>query len=441
VKKGFVALLLVLAVVVLISPAIVGHLAERSMDESLDWAASERQELVVTSQGFDRGWFSSEGQHRVEVGDGELQEILLALASSENAGALPAVIIDTHLDHGLIPLASMTRDQGTLMPGLGSAISTVSVELADGEVVQLPGTIYSNVGLTGELRSKFVLEEGNHNFAGAGAKWGKTTVEVTTDPANSRFSFDGDISSLAMAAEGDFVSINEVTFAGDQRKSRFGFPVGDAEFALLSISVEERSGVTTSFGPLSIKTTSQVDGDRVTGKTTIDLENTPFGELGTGGLAADISIIEADATAIGAITDALDDMRGGGSQDDFMFVVQNDLQRLLAEGFELRFDRLDFSLPQGTLTSKLVLVVDESDPDTFTWTSALLALDATFELSMPTELVDLFTAMDPQMHAAIAGGFIRKNGEVYEMEAAFKNGLLTVNGAPMPIPIPGLQSQ
>jgi hypothetical protein len=36
-------------------------------------------------------------------------------------------------------------------------------------------------------------------------------------------------------------------------------------------------------------------------------------------------------------------------------------------------------------------------------------------------------------------GFLRRKGDAYEMEASFKKGLLTVNGAPMPLPIPGLQ--
>ena len=35
---------------------------------------------------------------------------------------------------------------------------------------------------------------------------------------------------------------------------------------------------------------------------------------------------------------------------------------------------------------------------------------------------------------AIGMGFLRRNQDVYEMEAAFKDGLLTINGAPMPVP-------
>ena len=437
-KKGFVALLIVLAIIVLVSPGIVGRLAEKSMDENIDWAATESQEVVVTSQGFDRGWFSSAGQHRVELREGELQSMFLALAGSEDVRDLPALIIDTRLDHGLIPLASMSRDKGTLMPGLGSAVSTVSVEFTDGEIIKLPGTIYSNVGLTGELRSRFELDAGYHDFDGASAVWGDTTIEVTTDPASGDVWFDGSIDSIALAAEGNHADASQIGFAGKQRKTPFGFSVGDVEATMHSITVEA-AGELTTFGPLTFNTNSGVDGDRVSGHTTIKLENTPFAELGTAGIAVDISLIDADGASLGNITSAFDDMQAGGSTDDFMFVVQDDLQRLLASGFELRFDQLDISLPQGSLRSKFRFVVDESDLDTFNWTSALLALDATAELSMPTELVELLTALDPQMNAAIGMGFLRKNGDIYEMKASFQKGLLTVNGAPMPIPMPGIQ--
>ena len=40
-NKGIVALLVFLALVVLVSPALVGYLAERSVEEQIDWAAED----------------------------------------------------------------------------------------------------------------------------------------------------------------------------------------------------------------------------------------------------------------------------------------------------------------------------------------------------------------------------------------------------------------
>ena len=435
-KKGFVALLIVLALVVLVSPGIVGRLAEKSMDENLDWAATESQEVVISSQGFARGWFSSAGKHRVEVRAGRLQDILLTLTNSDDDSKLPALIIDTRLDHGLIPVTSMSRDQGSLFPGLGSAVSTLSVELPDGEVLQLPGTIYSNVSLTGELRSKYELEAGTHDFGGANVRWGDTRIEIAMDPASGAVWFDGLIDSMSMIADGDVILVRKVEFTGKQRRSRFGFAVGDADIALQSLTVGP-AGESISFGPLVITSASEVDGDRVAAHTTITLDNTPFGELGTADIAAEVHIIDVDGAAVGNITRALKGASDNSNRVVLLLAIEGHVQRLLASGLELHITQLDISLPQGKITSKLHVVVTESDAEPFAW--SLLALNATADISLPAELVDMATTMNPQLHAVIGMGFLRKNGDVYEMQASFKKGLLTVNGAPMPIPLLGLQ--
>ena len=252
-KKGLVALLLGLAIIVLLSPAIVGRLAERSMDENLDWAATESQEVVVTSQGFDRGWFSSAGQHRVELREGELRSAFLAIVGEIDSTELPVLIIDTRLDHGLVPLSSMSRDKGTLMPGLGSAISTLRLEFESGEQIDVPGTIYSEVGLTGNLTSNYVLDTGSFDLHGETANWGDTDILITTNPSNSNVDFSGSMESLSLTSSMDNVHVGAVEFSGNRRQSPFGFAVGDVEIDVGSITVHGR-GEPASFGPFSLHT-------------------------------------------------------------------------------------------------------------------------------------------------------------------------------------------
>ena len=72
-NRWFVAGLVTLALIVLVSPGIVGRLAQKSVEENLDFATSESDEIMVTTESFDRGWFTSEGRHRIELGDGSLR--------------------------------------------------------------------------------------------------------------------------------------------------------------------------------------------------------------------------------------------------------------------------------------------------------------------------------------------------------------------------------
>jgi len=438
VKKGFVALLIVLAIVVLVSPGIVGRLAEKSMDENLDWAATESDEVTVTSQGFDRGWFSSEGQHRVEVRDGELRNALLGLTDDGDVGQLPALIIDTRLDHGIVPITSMSRDKGSLLPGLGSAVSTLSLEFEDGSKVDLPGTIFSQVSLTGDLQSNLVLEPGSFSQDGETANWGDADILVTTSPANSIVGFNGTIASLAFVSIHDDFSIDKIEFSGNQRQTRFGFSVGDANVTVAAARLASATGAEV-VGPLMINSEAQLDDDRVSGRARVTLDSLPFGDLGKADIVLNITLADMDGESLGNLSRALDSVDDYAGGDDMMLAMEADLQRLLASGFELNFDQLDVALPQGTLETKLQMKLAPTDLDRFTWTSALLALDATLDVSMPAELVDIATATDAQLNAAIGMGFLKKNGDIYEMNAEFKKGLLTVNGAPMPIPIPGMQ--
>ena len=437
-KKGIVALLIVLAVIVLVSPGIVGRLAEKSMDENLDWAATEAQEVTVTSQGFDRGWFSSEGQHRVELREGELRDTLLMIAADNDFNELPVLIIDTRMDHGLVPFSSMSRDKGSLKPGLGSAVSTLSLEFSNGERIDLPGTIYSNVGLTGNLESNLLIEPGSFTKEGETLGWGDVDIVVTTSPTSAIIGFDGTIESLSGESGAMTLDVDTIEFSGDQQQTRFGLAVGDIAVQIGSVTVPSAQGPDT-VGPMSVTSSAELDGERISGSGTLQVNNLQITDLGLATIEFDATLTGADAASLGNVTRILESAPEYQSGDELMMSVEPDLQRLLASGFEFRIDKLDVVLPQGKLETRLDLTLDETDLDSFVWTSALLALDATFDVSIPEQLVAIATATNPQFNAAIGMGFLRSNGNVYEMQAEFKNGLLTVNGAPMPLPIPGLQ--
>ncbi|NIA28175.1 MAG: DUF945 family protein [Desulfobulbaceae bacterium] len=325
-KKSFVALLIGMALVVMISPGIVGRFAEQSMDENLDWAANESQGVVITSQGFDRGWFSSEGQHRVELKGGQLYDLLQAYAGTNGLGQVPALIIDTHLDHGLIPVASMSHDKGSLLPGLGSAISTVSVEAADGEVFELPGTIYSAVGLTGELQSNFVLEPGSFKQDSATAFWGKTEILVTTNPSSGAVGFDGSIESLAVDSFQEAVEIKDIRFSGKQSPTPFGFRAGPLGFSFESIDYGSNMPGEI-IGPLTFTSTSSVNGDRLDAHMTLLLKNVPFADMGAAGIAAEFRIEGADGRAVGGIMRAMERMQDGAYSSALQAGMETDARR------------------------------------------------------------------------------------------------------------------
>ena len=435
-KKGVVVLLVVVALIVLITPGIIGRLAEESIDQSLELAVTENEDLVVSSLGFVRGWFTSEGKHRIELRD----RTLLSGAVDEAGDSrryLDALIVTTRLDHGLIPVTSMAREEGSLAPGLGSAVSTLSAEVSDGTSFDIPGTIYSEVGLTGELQSNFLLDADSTTVEGRLLEWGDADVLFTSNPATGFVSSSGTFDKLAMVAPYETVSMNDISLDGEQTPGEYGYPLGfiDARIGSIAVQSEVNNFV---MGPIRVASSVDQAGDHVDATASFEITNfdSPIGATNVNWQAR---ILGADGAALGEamkIRQYPDDPeRSIQALDDF----EAALEALLAAGLEVHFDRFDVSLPQGSMSSNLHLTVHETAPDNMSWAAAVLALDGTVELSMTQGLVDMITGMYPEFGGAVALGYLRKSGDLYETLVEIRSGVLTINGAPMNIPLELLQ--
>ncbi len=153
------------------------------------------------------------------------------------------------------------------------------------------------------------------------------------------------------------------------------------------------------------------------------------------GLDIAVRFADVDGQSLGRIIRALETVDDNAAPQELMALLDEDLRKLVSSGLELSFERFDFDLPQGPVSARMNFAVDASDPAEFIWTSALLDLRADADLTVAEEFVDFAMAMNPQAGALVGMGFLRKNGDVYEMRAEYAQGLLTVNGAPMPIPL------
>ncbi len=113
------------------------------------------------------------------------------------------------------------------------------------------------------------------------------------------------------------------------------------------------------------------------------------------------------------------------------------MKKLVSAGAQIHFDQLDVRLPQGKVSTKLMIEfaeMEENQP--FSWSSVLLAMTASMDLRVSVELYELAQMMNPQAESLIAMGILKRQGDDYVMEAEYAQGLLNVNGAPMPIPMP-----
>jgi len=435
VKKGIIVLLIVIALIVLVSPGIIGRIAEESVDENLQWAADEHEEIVVTSERFDRGWFSSAGRHRIEIRDPDAQAAIQGLVGGDPADGIPTLIIDTRLDHGLISVTSMTRDKGSLTPGLGKGVSTMFIEFPDGEAFPIPGTIYSDIGLSGAIDANYVVEPGSHDTGEARASWGPASVEFSMKPDAQNVVVSGVIESISFEADGSIMRVGKTEFSGNQQQTRFGIAVGDFDMTVEAVGVDEQGVDTVALGPFSMSGSSAIDGDRINGDARMSIAGVAVPGYGDMGLDIAMQYSGLDGASLGRVIQVVGTVDDSIPAQQLFALLEDDLRQLVSAGFELKFNQFDFSLPQGPVTSKMRFTIAESDTADFDWTSLALDLDAEADLVVSSEFVDFAMAMNPQAGTIVGMGFLRKNGDIYEMRAEYAKGLLTVNGAPMPIPL------
>lgn len=430
-KKGVIALLLALALIILVSPGIIGKLAERSVNENLEWAATKSGQLVVTSSGFDRGWFSSEGQHRVALGDGAIRAAMIGEGKD-----IPVLVINTHLDHGLVPLASMAREGGSLAPGLGSAVSTLSIEYGEDNTFEIPGKIYSDIGLGGDLQLSYVLSAGSKTTDGKTATWENVRINISTNPRSGSVTLDGDIGALSFDDDQEVTSFGGLTFMGKQTMTQYGFATGHAEATLGAVAVETNGVPTAVMNGMTITTDSAVNDGLLDANAYIQITGQTIPEFGEVSVTVNIVLAGADAVALGVVTQRLESMSASADPAQVIMLAGEDFKDLFVAGFEVRFDQLDVELPMGTVTSKISFDVPQTDRASFEWTSLLLGVVASADITVPQGLVDFALQMNPQAADAVINmGYLKQKGDVYELEARYKKGILTVNGVPIPIPL------
>jgi len=439
VNRWFVAAIVTLALIVLVSPGIVGRLAERSVEENLNFAASESDELVVTTESFERGWFTSEGRHRIELGQGSVR----ALLETTPGAQVPSLIVETHVDHGLLPVTSMSRDSGSLMPALASTVSTLKFDAGNGEIFEVPGKIYSQVGLTGETTSRFQMEAGSTDVEAARLAWQGADVTVQTNPQAGSVSFEGEVSPISFLDEDGGFEFGRIAVDGQQERTPFGFNVGTIHIELESVAINSVANPAMQFGPLAIDAKSDIDGEKVNASTKFTISSVPAPGLGDVDITLDMALDRVDARSFQRIAEAV---RGAQASADpqqafqSMYpLVEDDVQKILSSGLEIRFNQFDISSPSGELTTKFQFSLPPTDSDAdFSWSALLLALDASADVRLPVALYEMAELMSPDVGMLVAMGIFKKDGEYYEMKAEYSQGLVTVNGAPMPIPIQGL---
>ena len=442
-KRWLVGLLVLAALVVFVSPGIVGRLAERGMEEGLSQPAGPGAEFVVTQERFRRGWFSAAGRHRVEFADGLLHDLLAALAGEAPPGANPALVVETRVDHGLVPFTSLGREAGSLLPALARTESTLALDLGRGATQPLPAKLFTTLGVSGATSSRLELEPGALRERGGSLAWGDGEVTFGTDARGLELSWQGAVEEPRAVTDAGSAGATGLRYEGRAAKTVYGYSVGRVTLALDSLELEPAAGhPAIDLDTLRFDGKSEIGGERYAGQGTLVLER--LAVPGLGPLDADVAARLAGVHAPGlgrllALLETLAERDGQALGGDPWPALTGELRTLLSAGGVLEVERFGLTLPEGPLSATLELALPERPPGEapLQWPSLLLALTGSADLELPVAVAERLLEIHPDAALLVATGMLVRRGEQYVLEARYAQGVVTVNGAPLPIPLPG----
>lgn len=442
-KRWFVLLLVGLAVIILLSPGIIGRLAEENIDRGLSQVDMENENISIRAEAFERGWFTSEGRHRILLEGGTLFEIVEGYNYQERYAGNPALIIDTRVDHGLLPISSLQRERGSLNPALANAVSTIRLDRGDGQLVDLPGRVYGFIGLGGNSSFRFLMDEGSDVSGNTSTRWSGADITWSVSADGLTRTIEGNIEPATIESFDVETTIGETAFrfSQDRHLHRLGEVALDVDLESLKVRSPGAEDVTA--GPLRITLDSRIEGGRTSadGRLALVIDNVP--DLGSLDVAADVGVGNLDAEALATMIDAYRILNGLGSNPgeaelaSVYPALERAGERLAARGGSLRIENARASVPQGDWQMDLSVEVDETadGAQPFSWPSALLKTSAILDLRMSESLFEYLVVMNPDLRAAVAGGFLLKKGDGYELSAELDDGRLVLNGAPMNLPL------
>jgi len=440
-KRWLIVVIIATAVVLLLSPGIIGRLAERNIDSSLSRVDLENDDILIEAEAFSRGWFTSAGRHRVVLQGGLLAELVAGYG--DGVAGTPAVVIETRVDHGLLPVTSMQRERGSLSPALANAVSTFRLDRGDGELTELPGRVYTFLGLVGDASFRLLVDAGRHASGNTDTAWEGAELTFSRSSDNLRRAVEGSIEAVSVESFEVRTETGRLTVDAEQDRSEHELGETTVSLELASLEVRNPGDPDLHVGPLSLTASNEIDGDRSDGRASLQMSMRGVPRYDEVDVSADVGFRRLDADALAVILGAwrtLYGPGGGATEAELMAVypaLRREFEALAAAGGHFEVPAARVVTPQGDWQMAMTVDVDETagNDGPFSWPSVLLNTTARLDIDLSTALFDHLVALDPDMRSALATGLLVRQGDRYEMKAGFDNGHLTINGAPMTIPL------
>ncbi len=460
--KRFALLFVIVAAVLLALPAVVGYQVEQRYQQ---WQQELQQGGVeLGRKSYRRNWFGATAD--------TVLRITLPADAQGKSGTLE-LTVSSEIRHGPLTWGS----------GLGLAEIESRVQI-DGRPLfpeQNPERLLTRVGLDGSGATQVVLppldmeardDLPEIHFEGL---TGGVEFSAGLDRITSRFSMP--MLSLVTAA-GQRISFSGVELESRSRRDDNGLMLGDGRFVIGGFSLDDPGGDNRiELQGLEISGVSDSQADLVSGQVSYRLQRLDMNGSRFGPGLLTLGLDQLSASALKQIQQGMEQIRRKALPEreqsrQVLGVMLANLEPLLTRNPKLTIDPLTLQAPEGEIKARFSIQPKGLQRQEVANLQALLQkLDGVFELSMPEVYYQMLfrqqakralqqqlawrrlqdeqaTMPTPdeleamaerlgrqQLDQLLRQEMLRREGKMLYTKASLADGLLTVNGKLLPLPI------
>lgn len=475
-KKIIIALFVTLIALVLIAPFGFSFWAEARFNRLLQ-DMNESGMIVFTQIKFDRGWFRSTALVEGEM-SGELADAYRNYAKKSKGKTpleTPRVILRNVINHGPIPIMTLTGGNVNLMPQVAVIDTRLMKGIQDDSepLITIDYRLLTLLPLTGRNSTVMSIPEwsGPLENGRANLEWKGLNAKVRYSEGFAEMDMDIKAPSLLVSGDDGRLLMEDLRIDSEQSKGIEGLPLGKAQMSIAKIEVQNQKTHTDfRMTDTHVDANTTAKGDNIDSTMNVKVKQVLINGDSYGPAAYSLSLRNLDAGAISRMNRQFKELRKQKDmppdQASMMMgaAVFSELATLLKKGPVIEIPELSLVSPFGKMNGNARVTVDTSRPEMLT--NPMLLKDAVIgevNLEIPEELLVEFTMaslrrelsgvdikysdeqvkamarsrVQKRMDALVAGGIFMKVDNMYKFSATYENGQATLNGNPFQIPAMG----
>jgi len=423
--RRIIQLMLLTLALVCLAPAAIGRLAESRQQFLVDSLAHSVAGADLITEQYETGWITSRSIHRLRLDDPAYINAARELTGIPNLDESPELVIRSRIAHGPWPLL-----QGR--PGLARVHSEVTFVVGQDEI-SIPGVAIADIGLDGSGVTVFdspgmetTVESGS-----AFIRWHATDLRISFDRQVRNLDSLGTIGELELLGSHGEIRFGPIRVDGRSAYTTHGFWSGESRLNVARFSTTGIDGASFLAEGIELDLAVLPDGDLVNHRYEVTLDRFSSPRVDAGQLQLAGTIENLDAAALGRL---LAERTGGRWSSDrqswtgvFSAASRFHLREFLVEADGERA-RLEFECHLRDAIGA------ETDPG-----ELLRALQGQGTILLSEGLLPMLigNGNDPAaVESLLAIGYLRRVEGGLLAELRLGGGLLTINGLPIPLPMP-----